>query len=144
LTWRDAASVRIKVKAPATHRHHRERAVRARWLATSKVRFLYGRPTYKRSTRYSGQVLMKLEISRQLSQNNLTLIFMKVPPLRPSCSIRTNGQVDRQDGAGSCPKVKFSFRLFNFIDFSNGSLLLGILCEVKIILCGYTFRTFVA
>ena len=42
----DAASVRIKLKVPATQRHHRERAARARWLAISKVRFLYGLPTY--------------------------------------------------------------------------------------------------
>ena len=42
LTRRDAASVRIKLKASATQRHHRERAARARWLAILKVRFLYG------------------------------------------------------------------------------------------------------
>jgi hypothetical protein len=46
LTWRDAASVRIKLKVSATQRHHRERAARARCLAVSKVRFLYGLPTY--------------------------------------------------------------------------------------------------
>ena len=46
LTWRDPASVRIKLKVPATQRHHRERAARADWLAISKVRFLYGLPTY--------------------------------------------------------------------------------------------------
>jgi len=46
LTWRDAASVRIKLKVPATQRHHRERAAGARWLAISQVRFLYGLLTY--------------------------------------------------------------------------------------------------
>ena len=46
LTWRDAASVRIKLKVPATQRHNQERAARPRWLAISKVRFLYGLPTY--------------------------------------------------------------------------------------------------
>jgi len=46
LTWHDAASVRIKCKVPATQRHHRECAARARWLAISEVRFLYGLPTY--------------------------------------------------------------------------------------------------
>ena len=46
LTWRDAASVRIKLTVPATRRHNRERAARARCLAISKVRFLYGLPTY--------------------------------------------------------------------------------------------------
>jgi len=44
--WRDAASVRIKLKVPATRRHHRERATHARWLAISQVRFLYVLPTY--------------------------------------------------------------------------------------------------
>ena len=39
-------SVRIKLKVPATQRHHRERAALSRWLAISKVRFLYGLPTY--------------------------------------------------------------------------------------------------
>ena len=47
LTWRDAASVRIKLKVPATQRHHREHAARARWLIISQVRFLYGLHTYK-------------------------------------------------------------------------------------------------
>jgi hypothetical protein len=46
LTWRDAASVRINLEVPATQRHHRERAARARWLAISKVLFLYGQPKY--------------------------------------------------------------------------------------------------
>ena len=46
LTWRDAASVRINLKVTATQRHSRERVTRARWLAISKVRFLYGLPTY--------------------------------------------------------------------------------------------------
>ena len=46
LTWRDAASVRIKLKVSATQRQHRERAARARWLVISKVRFLYVLPTY--------------------------------------------------------------------------------------------------
>jgi len=44
--WRDAASVRIKLKVPATQRHHREHAARAHWPAISKVRFLYGLPEY--------------------------------------------------------------------------------------------------
>jgi len=44
--WRDAASVRIKLKVPATQRHHRERAALARWLAISQVRFICGLPTY--------------------------------------------------------------------------------------------------
>ena len=43
---RDAASVRIKLKVPATRRHDRERAARASWLAISKVRFIYGQITY--------------------------------------------------------------------------------------------------
>ena len=46
MTWRDAASVRIKLKVPATQRHHRERAALPRLLAISEVRFLYGLPTY--------------------------------------------------------------------------------------------------
>jgi len=46
LTWGDAASIRIKVKVPATQRHHHECAARARWLAISQVRLLYGLPTY--------------------------------------------------------------------------------------------------
>ena len=46
MTWRDAASVRIKLKVPTTQRHNRDRAARARWLAILKVRFLYGLPTY--------------------------------------------------------------------------------------------------
>jgi len=45
MTWRDAASVRINLKVPATQRHHRERAVSACWLAISQVQFLYGLPT---------------------------------------------------------------------------------------------------
>jgi len=45
LTWVDAASIGIKLKVPATQRHHHERAARARWLAISQVRFLYGMPT---------------------------------------------------------------------------------------------------
>jgi len=47
LLWHDAASVRIKLTVPATQRHHCERAARVRWLAISKVRFLYGLPTYE-------------------------------------------------------------------------------------------------
>jgi len=46
LTWLDAADVRMKLKVFATQRHHRERAARARRLAISQVRFLYGLPTY--------------------------------------------------------------------------------------------------
>jgi len=46
LTWRDAASVRIKLKVPATQRHHRKRAACDHWLTISQVRFLYGLPTY--------------------------------------------------------------------------------------------------
>jgi len=46
LTWRDAASVRMKLKVPDTQRHHRERAACDRWLAISQVCFLYGVPTY--------------------------------------------------------------------------------------------------
>ena len=45
LRMRGAASVRIKLKVPATQRHHRKRAARARWLVITKVRFLYGLPT---------------------------------------------------------------------------------------------------
>jgi len=46
LTWHDdAASVRLKLKVPATF-HHCERAVCARWLAISQVWFLYGLPMY--------------------------------------------------------------------------------------------------
>jgi len=44
--WREAVSVRIKFKVPDTQQHHRERAARARCLDISKVRFLYGLPTY--------------------------------------------------------------------------------------------------
>jgi len=46
LRWRDTAGVRIKLKVPAVQHHHRERAVRARCLAISNVRFLYGLPSY--------------------------------------------------------------------------------------------------
>jgi len=46
LTWGDAASIRIKLKVPATQRHHLERAARPRWLAILQVPFLYGLPTY--------------------------------------------------------------------------------------------------
>jgi len=46
LTWRDATSVRLKLKVPATQRHHLERAATAGWLSISKVLFLYGLPTY--------------------------------------------------------------------------------------------------
>ena len=38
----------MKLKVPATQRHHRERAACARWLAISQVRFLYGLPVYKK------------------------------------------------------------------------------------------------
>ena len=48
MTCRDAASVKIKLKVTATQRHHRERAARAPLFAISKVRFLYGLPTYVR------------------------------------------------------------------------------------------------
>jgi hypothetical protein len=44
--WRDAASVRIKLKVPATQRDQREHAVHAYWLAVSQVRFLYGLSMY--------------------------------------------------------------------------------------------------
>jgi len=44
--WHDATSVKIKLKVPATQRHHHEHAVCARWLIIPKVRFLYGVPTY--------------------------------------------------------------------------------------------------
>jgi len=33
MTWRDDASVRIKLKVSATQRHHSERAERSGWLA---------------------------------------------------------------------------------------------------------------
>jgi len=46
LMWGDAASTRIKLKVPSTQHHHHDRAVRARWLTISQVRFLYGLPTY--------------------------------------------------------------------------------------------------
>jgi len=46
LTWRDAASVRIKLKVPAIQRYHHELAVRVRWLAILQVHFLYGPPNY--------------------------------------------------------------------------------------------------
>jgi hypothetical protein len=39
-------SVTIKLKVPATQRHHPEHAARARWFAISEVRFLYGLPKY--------------------------------------------------------------------------------------------------
>lgn len=42
MTWHVAASVKIKLKAPATQRHRRERAVPARWRATSKLQLLFG------------------------------------------------------------------------------------------------------
>jgi len=44
--WHDAASVRIKLKVPATQHHHCKHAAHACWLAISQVRFLYGLPTY--------------------------------------------------------------------------------------------------
>ena len=40
----------MKLKVPATQRHHRERAEPARCLAISKFRFLYGLPTYSAGT----------------------------------------------------------------------------------------------
>ena len=36
----------MKLKVPATQRHHREHAARPRWLAISNVPFLYGLPMY--------------------------------------------------------------------------------------------------
>ena len=36
----------MKLKVPATRRRYCERAARARWFVISKVRFLYGLPTY--------------------------------------------------------------------------------------------------
>jgi len=35
LTWHGAASVRMKLKGPATQRHHHKCAAHARWLAIS-------------------------------------------------------------------------------------------------------------
>jgi len=43
LTWSDAASVRIKLKVPTIHHHHKL-AVCTRWLAISQVQFLYRLP----------------------------------------------------------------------------------------------------
>jgi len=60
MTWHDVARVRIKLKFPATQRHHREHAVHAGWLAFSQVRFLYGLPTYFNSAepRSSSQMMV--------------------------------------------------------------------------------------
>jgi len=41
----------MKLKVPATQRHHCERAARTCWLAISQVWFLYGLPTYLRETK---------------------------------------------------------------------------------------------
>jgi len=44
--WHDVGNVRINLEVPATQRHHCRRSAHARWLVISKVRFLYGLPTY--------------------------------------------------------------------------------------------------
>jgi hypothetical protein len=49
LTWRDATSVRVKLKVPITKRHNCERAARCCWLSISQVWFLYDLPTYFRN-----------------------------------------------------------------------------------------------
>ena len=73
LTWRDAASVRIKLKVPPTQRHHHERAARARWLAISKVRFLYGLTTYSTTFKslfddvISTSVLITVDIRKRMT-----------------------------------------------------------------------------
>jgi hypothetical protein len=40
------ASVKIKLKVPATQHHRRKRPAPAHWLAISNVRFLFGLTTY--------------------------------------------------------------------------------------------------
>jgi len=52
LRWRDTAGVKIKLKVPTVQRHHRECAARARCLAISNVRFLYGLPLYNVSVKF--------------------------------------------------------------------------------------------
>jgi len=46
LKWRDVASVKIKLKVPATQHHHRKHLAPAHWRAISNVRFLFGLTTY--------------------------------------------------------------------------------------------------
>jgi len=45
------ASVKIKLKVPATQHHHRNHPAPAHWHAISNVRFLFGLPTYVSSHR---------------------------------------------------------------------------------------------
>jgi hypothetical protein len=52
------ASVKIKLKVPATQHHRRKRPAPAHWRAISNVRFLFGLTTYisrnaQRSMQYS-------------------------------------------------------------------------------------------
>jgi hypothetical protein len=46
LTWRYAASIKVKLKIRATLRHRRERAAPARWRPISNVYFLVGLTSY--------------------------------------------------------------------------------------------------
>ena len=61
MRWRDTAGVTIKLEVPAIQRHHREHAARARCLAISNVRFLYGPPSYKHTeANWDASVLFKV------------------------------------------------------------------------------------
>jgi len=54
------------------------------------------------STRYTCQVSVKFEFSRQIFENFLNVNLHKKSVQRtPSCSMRTNGRTDRYDDANS-------------------------------------------
>jgi len=44
--WRDVASVKIKLKVPATQHHHHMRPAPAHWRAISNIRYLFGLVLY--------------------------------------------------------------------------------------------------
>jgi len=44
--WRDVASVKIKLKVPATQHHRHKRPAPAHWRAVSNVRYLFGLALY--------------------------------------------------------------------------------------------------
>jgi len=47
------------------------------------------------STRFSCQMLMKIEFSRQILEIYSNIKFIKISPVVSSCSMRTEGQKDR-------------------------------------------------
>jgi len=46
LKWRDVASVKIKLKVPATQHHRHKHPAPAHWRDISDVRFLFGLTSY--------------------------------------------------------------------------------------------------